>query len=346
MAAVSFDVAERLSQKKSGRWLVTGAAGFIGSNLVERLLASDQPVVGIDDFSTGHRHNLDLIRSAVGEKAWARFELIEGDICDPDICARGMSDVDVVLHQAALGSVPRSIDSPMRSFRANATGFAQLLTSAKDAGVKRFVYASSSSVYGDHPELPKIEHRTGRPLSPYAATKAIDETVAQAWSHSYGISCVGLRYFNVFGPRQDPDGAYAAVIPRWIAALLRGEPIYVNGDGSTSRDFCYVENAIQANLRAALVAELPSRHEVFNVATGRRSTLLALLTKLQDLARSRTGREADVAPVFCEFRSGDVQHSLADISKATALLGYSPSHDLEAGLESSLNWYVKDLAPG
>jgi len=348
MAAVSVPVRSAVAELLAGgpprRWLVTGAAGFIGSNLLEALLAGGQSVVGLDNFATGHRRNLDEVRRLVGEAAWARCVFHEADICDGLACARALEGVDVVLHQAALGSVPRSIEDPMRSFRSNATGFAELLTAAKDAGVKRFVYASSSSVYGDHPALPKVEDVTGRVLSPYAATKAIDEVLADAYVNSYGIECVGLRYFNVFGPRQDPEGAYAAVVPRWTASLLRGEPVYINGDGQTSRDFCYVANAVQANVRAGLVASLPSGHEVLNVAVGDRTTLLELFDAVRAALSASLGRTVDAQPVFRDFRAGDVRHSLADVSKASRLIGYAPTHDVRAGLALAMDWYVRSTA--
>lgn len=325
------------------RWLVTGAAGFIGAHLVEALLACGQHVVGLDDFSTGHRRNLDDVRRAVGEAAWRRFVFLEGDVRDPELCALATGNVDVVLHQAALGSVPRSIAAPMKSFGANVAGFATLLVAAKDAGLRRFVYASSSSVYGDHPALPKVEAVTGAPLSPYAATKAIDELWAGTCARTYDLSCVGLRYFNVFGPRQDPDGAYAAVIPRWIGALLRGEPVWINGDGATSRDFCFVDNAVQANLRAGLAPALPSQHEVFNVAAGGRTTLLELLAMIREALHEATGVRWDAEPGHRAFRDGDVLHSLADIGRARRVLGYEPSHDVRAGLRESVGWYLRNL---
>jgi UDP-N-acetylglucosamine 4-epimerase len=285
----------------------------------------------------------------VGEAAWSRFEFIEADLTDAAACDRATAGVDMVLHQAALGSVPRSIEDPMRSFGSNATGFAQLLTAARKAGVRRFVYASSSSVYGDHPALPKVEDQTGRPLSPYAATKAIDELLAGVYAHTYGIECVGLRYFNVFGPRQDPDGAYAAVIPKWTASILKGESVWINGDGETSRDFCYVANAVQANLRAALAPTLPSGHEVFNVAAGRRTTLLELFGEIRARLSQLLGTQLVAEPGFRDFRAGDVRHSLADVSKAARLLGYAPTHDVNAGLEAAMAWYVafiRATAPG
>jgi len=345
------------------RWLVTGAAGFIGSNLVETLLRGGQRVVGVDNFATGHRRNLDEVRAAVGESAWARFRFVEGDVCDEAVCAdavcggaandeatrddgaRGDAGrVDVVLHQAALGSVPRSIEQPLRSFAANVDGFVKLLDVARRAGVRRFVYASSSSVYGDHEALPKVESRVGRVLSPYAATKAADELFAAVWARTYGMECVGLRYFNVFGPRQDPEGAYAAVVPKWVSALLAGEPLWINGDGLTSRDFCYVANAVQANLRAGLVGALPAPHEVFNVAVGERTTLLALFEAIRRAVVAAepalASRVSAMAPSFREFRAGDVRHSLADVAHAREVLGYEPTHDVERGLREAIGWYL------
>jgi UDP-N-acetylglucosamine 4-epimerase len=330
------------------RWLVTGAAGFIGSNLVETLLRGGQQVVGVDNFATGHRRNLDEVRGAVGESAWSRFRFIEGDLCDEAVCADvvdgGSGRVDVVLHQAALGSVPRSIEQPLRSFAANVDAFVKLLDVSRRAGVRRFVYASSSSVYGDHEALPKVESRVGRVLSPYAATKAGNELFADTWARTYGMECVGLRYFNVFGPRQDPEGAYAAVVPKWVSALLGGEPLWINGDGLTSRDFCYVANAVQANLRAGLVASLPAPHEVFNVAVGERTTLLELFEAIRAAVvaaePSLASRMARAAPSFREFRAGDVRHSLADVGRAREVLGYEPTHDVRRGLREAIGWYL------
>ena len=322
------------------RWLVTGAAGFIGSHLVERLLREGQQVVGLDNFSTGHRRNLDGVRARVGADAWRRLEFIEGDIRDMALCQRAMQGVDLVLHQAALGSVPRSLERPLDSFASNVEGFVKLLEAARQAGAKRFVYASSSSVYGDSPVLPKREDQTGEPLSPYAATKAADELFAAVFARSYGLSCVGLRYFNVFGPRQDPEGAYAAVIPRWVQALRTGQAVWINGDGETSRDFCYVDNAVQANLRAALTPGLPSPHLVFNVAVGERTTLLQLFALLRDGLAARGVDCAQVQASHRDFRPGDVTHSLADITRAAELIGYSPTHTLEQGIGAMLDGMV------
>jgi len=325
-------------------WLVTGVAGFIGSNLLEELLRRGQRVVGVDNFSTGFRRNLDEVRALVGPDAWSRFRFVEGDICDDAVCADVTQGVDHVLHQAALGSVPRSIEQPVRSFESNVDGFVRILTAARDARVRSFVYASSSSVYGDSPRLPKVEDDIGRPLSPYAATKFVDEVFADVYARTYGMRCLGLRYFNVFGPRQDPDGAYAAVIPRWLASLLRGEPVFINGDGASSRDFCFVANAVQANLRAALAPLDAPVHEVFNVAVGERTTLLELFDALKrHLGAVEPALAANldaVRPVFRAFRDGDVRHSLADVSKAASLIGYAPSHRIDAGLAASMRWYL------
>ncbi len=331
-------VEQRLLANPS-RWLITGVAGFIGSNLLEALLRCGQTVTGIDNFSTGYRHNLDEVRSLVGEDAWSRFRFVEADICDEGACRDVCAGVDYVLHQAALGSVPRSIEQPLRSFDSNVSGFLRIMTAARDAGVRRFVYASSSSVYGDSEALPKVERATGRPLSPYAATKAADELFAEVYALTYSVQCVGLRYFNVFGPRQDADGAYAAVIPRWVSSQLRGEPLFVNGDGQTSRDFCHVANAVQANVLAALSTSLPGGHEVFNVAVGERTTLLQVIDAIRVVLAARRPGAAEAKVVLRDFRTGDVRHSLADISKARALLGYEPAYRFEAGLAQAIDWY-------
>jgi UDP-N-acetylglucosamine 4-epimerase len=322
------------------RWLVTGAAGFIGSHLLETLLANGQDVVGLDNFATGHRRNLESVRAAVGEEAWHRHRFIEADIVDPAACAAACAGVDVVLHQAALGSVPRSIADPQATHAANATGFLNMLVAARDAKVARFVYAASSSTYGDHPALPKVEDVIGRPLSPYAVTKVLNELYAEVFGRCYGMATVGLRYFNVFGARQDPDGPYAAVIPRWARAMLAGEPCVINGDGETSRDFCYIANAVQANLRAALTDNPAALNEVYNVAVGGRTSLNELHRQLAEAMRA-AGAGADVAPpVHRDFRAGDVRHSQADITKAQRLLGFAPTHGVRAGLAEAAKWYV------
>ena len=324
-------------------WLVTGAAGFIGSNLVESLLKLNQRVVGLDNFATGHRENLNEVKSLVAPKQWARFRFIKGDIADPAACRRACRGVDFVLHQAALGSVPFSIAEPLASHRANVTGFLQMLVAAREAKVKRLVYASSSAVYGDEPTLPKHEDKIGRPLAPYGATKWMDEMYAGVFDRAYGFPSVGLRYFNVFGARQDPDGAYAAVIPKWIATLLRREPVYINGDGKTSRDFCFVENVVQANLLSAATKNQRAVNQVFNVAIGERTTLNELFELLKGILRRSVASLPDCKPVYCDFRPGDVRHSLADIGKARRLLGYSPTHRIREGLELAMDWYKRNV---
>jgi UDP-N-acetylglucosamine 4-epimerase len=326
------------------RWLLTGSAGFIGSHLLEALLRVDQPVVSLDNFATGHWRNLEQVRAAVGEEAWSRHRFIEGDIADPEVCRRACDGAELVLHQAALGSVPRSINDPLNTHRANATGFLNMLVASKDAGVSRFVYAASSSTYGDSPALPKVEDVIGRPLSPYAVTKYLNELYADVFGRCYGLATIGLRYFNVFGARQDPAGAYAAVIPRWVAAMLAGEPCAINGDGETSRDFCYVANAVQANLRAALTDDARAIGQVYNVAAGQRTSLLELHGLLASCVSDRQPGLSVAPPSFAPFRAGDVRHSLADISKARTLLGYAPSHDVRAGLREAVGWYVDHLA--
>ncbi len=330
-------------QSVSGRWLVTGVAGFIGSNLLEALLELDQEVVGLDNFATGHQHNLDKVQALVSAEQWARFKMIEGDICDASTCAAAVEGVDYVLHQAALGSVPRSIENPLRTHNSNITGFLNMLVAVKDSQVKRFVYAASSSTYGDHEALPKIEERIGNPLSPYAVTKYVNELYADVFARCYGVESVGLRYFNVFGPRQDPDGAYAAVIPKWFAALLRGEIVYINGDGETSRDFCYVANAVQANLLAALTPSAEAINQVYNVAVGDRTTLNQLFYAIRDRIARKQPELASAEPEHRDFRPGDVRHSQADIAKASNLLDYRPTHDINDGLNEASDWYIAEL---
>ena len=328
------------------RWLVTGSAGFIGSHLVEALLRLGQEVVSLDNFATGFRANLDEIRTAVGAEAWRSHRFIEGDIADLATCRAACAGVDVVLHQAALGSVPRSIDDPLRTHAANATGFLNMLVAARDAGVRRFVYAASSSTYGDEPGLPKVEDVIGRPLSPYAVTKYLDELYAEVFARCYDYRAIGLRYFNVFGSRQDPEGAYAAVIPRWARTMLRGERVSIYGDGETSRDFCFIGNAVQANLRAAVTDAPEALDQVYNVAVGQRTTLNDLYRVLAELLHEQRPGLRIAAPVHEDFRPGDVRHSQADIGKAARLLGYAPTHDLRAGLREALPWYIARFAPG
>lgn len=325
-------------------WLVTGAAGFIGSNLVERLLVLNQRVIGLDDFSTGYSANLEQIKEAVGPRAWANFTFIEGDIREFADCRRATKGVDYVLHHAALGSVPRSIEEPILTNAANVSGFVNMLVASRDDGAKRFVYAASSSTYGDHPGLPKFEDVIGRPLSPYAVTKYVNELYADVFARCYGLQSIGLRYFNIFGPRQDPEGAYAAVVPKWIASLLVGDTVFINGDGETSRDFCYVENAVQANLLAALVEEPDAINQVYNIAVNERTTLNQLFEMLRILLAKRFPRIASARPAYRDFRDGDVRHSQADISKAMRLLGYTPTHKIDAGLHEAMDWYVQHLS--
>lgn len=325
-------------RSRRAHWLVTGAAGFIGSHLVQTLVAAGQRVRGLDNFATGHRSNLEDVRERVGDDAWARFDFIEGDIRDRTVCAMALDGIDHVLHQAALGSVPRSIADPLTTHDANATGFANVIDAARLAGVTSFVYASSSSVYGDEPNLPKVEGRIGRVLSPYALSKLHNELTAEVYRRTYGFGSVGLRYFNVFGPRQDPNGAYAAVIPRWTAAMIAGETVTINGDGETSRDFCYVANAVQANLRAALFAPAGEAH-LLNVAVGDRTDLNQLFELLREGLSAR-GIAYGKAAVHADFRPGDVRHSLADVGAAGALVGYAPTHRIAEGLEEALPWYL------
>ena len=324
-------------------WLVTGVAGFIGSNLLEALLRLDQPVVGLDNFSTGKKKNLEQVEALVSPAQWVRFRFLEGDLGDLAACQRACAGVDLVLHEAALGSVPFSMKDPLGSHRSNVTGFLNMLLAARDAKVKRFVYASSSAIYGDDPGLPKVEDKIGKPLSPYAATKAINEVYANAFALAYGLSSIGLRYFNVFGPRQDPEGAYAAVIPLWIAALLRHQPIFINGDGETSRDFCFVANVVQANLLAAATPNAEAVNQAYNVALGQRTTLNELFHSLQSSLRQKDPALPEQKPIYRDFRPGDVRHSLADIRKAQRLLGFAPSHNIQAGLDLAMDWYRQNV---
>lgn len=322
-------------------WLVTGCAGFIGSNLLETLLRLDQRVVGLDNFATGFQHNLDEVQGLVTEEQWARFRFIEGDITDLATCHEVCVGVDHVLHQAALGSVPRSIADPIATNRANIDGTLNMLVAARDANVGSFTYAASSSTYGDHPALPKVEENIGRPLSPYAVTKYVNELYADVFAQAYGFQSIGLRYFNVFGRRQNPEGAYAAVIPKWTASMIRGEEVFINGDGETSRDFTHIANAVQANILAALAPD-SARTRVYNMAVGDRNTLKSLFAAIRS-ALAANGVEYDRAPVHRDFRPGDVRHSLADVGAARAHLGYVPTYDLQAGLAEAMPWFVTNL---
>lgn len=322
-------------------WLVTGVAGFIGSNLLESLLKLNQKVVGLDNFSTGHQHNLDEVKSLVSAGQWDRFKFIEGDIRDYATCECALKGVDYVLHHAALGSVPRSIANPVLTNSANITGFLNMLQGAKEAGIKSFTYAASSSTYGDHPVLPKVEENIGNPLSPYAVTKYVNELYAGVFSRIYGFKTIGLRYFNVFGQRQDPQGAYAAVIPKWTAAMIAGEDLYINGDGETSRDFCFIENTIQMNILAATAPD-EAKNEVYNVAVGDRTSLNELYGAIKS-ALVQNGIVVSKSPIYRDFRAGDVRHSQADLTKAKTRLGYEPEFRIIDGLSKAMPWYVADL---
>jgi UDP-N-acetylglucosamine 4-epimerase len=334
-----------LSQQKT--WLITGCAGFIGSNLLETLLLLNQKVTGLDNFATGHQHNLDEVKSQVSKEQWENFTFIKGDIRNIEDCNKAVISsannkaVDYILHQAALGSVPRSIADPILTNSANITGFVNMLTAAKDAKVTTFVYAASSSTYGDHPALPKVEDNIGKPLSPYAVTKYVNELYADVFNKTYGLDTIGLRYFNVFGKRQDPDGAYAAVIPKWTAAMIEDQTVFINGDGETSRDFCFVENAVQANILAA-TADDKAKNNIYNVALGDRTSLNELFDSLK-IALNSSGVSYTQTPSYREFRAGDVRHSQADISKAKNLLGYVPEYKIQQGIDKAMPWYIDFL---
>lgn len=320
-------------------WLITGVAGFIGSNLLERLLRLNQNVTGLDNLSTGYRGNLDTVRALVTPAQWMRFRFVEGDIRNLEVCRFAVEGVDYVLHQAAVGSVPRSLLDPIGTHESNVNGFLNMLVAARDARVKCFVYASSSSVYGDHPGLPKVEEQIGNLLSPYAVTKYVNELYADTFARCYGMQTVGFRYFNIFGPRQDPEGAYAAVIPLWFKSIIKHEPVYINGDGETSRDFCFVDNAVQANLLAACTRDPQAVNQVYNVAVGQRTTLQELFELIQgEVGRRLPVRDSE--PVYRDFRAGDVRHSLADVSKAKRLLGYQPRHTVREGLKAAAEYYL------
>ncbi len=332
----------QLNEQQSN-WVITGVAGFIGSNLLEFLLKHNQKVVGLDNFSTGYQHNLDQVREIVGSQKWANFSFVQGDIRDLDTCQQVSKGADYVLHHAAIGSVPRSIEDPLLSNANNVTGYLNMLVAARDQKVRRFVYAASSSTYGDHPDLPKVESVIGKPLSPYAVTKYVNELYADVFHRCYGLSSIGLRYFNVFGPRQDPNGAYAAVIPIWIAALIRNQELKINGDGSITRDFCYVENVIQANVLAALSTNEHADNQIFNVALSDRTSLLDLYKMIRDVLVNDYPHLQRHQPTFLPFRTGDIPHSQADISKAQTLLAYAPQYKVDQGLQKAINWYKQDL---
>lgn len=323
------------------RILVTGGAGFIGSNLTETLLTQGNEIICLDNFLTGKRENIAPFLNAPA------FRLIEGDIRSIETCRKAVDGVDYVLHEAALGSVPRSIADPATSTDINISGFVNMLCAAKDAGVKRFVYAASSSVYGDSRELPKVEDRIGKPLSPYAITKYVNELYAANFSALYGMETIGLRYFNVYGRRQDPAGAYAAVIPKFAASLIRRQPPRINGDGSYSRDFTYVDDVVQANQLALLTQSPDALNTVYNVACGGRTTLNELAEALRDALSAYDPAIAEINPEYGPVRAGDIPHSLADISKAVRLLGYSPRFPIRDGIRAAAKWYWenRELTP-
>ena len=320
-------------------WLITGVAGFIGSNLLETLLRLNQQVIGLDNFATGYQKNLDEVQSLVTPEQWQNFRFIEGDIRDFDACTKACTEVDYVLHQAALGSVPRSINDPITTNSVNISGFLNMLTAARDANVKSFTYAASSSTYGDHPALPKVEENIGKPLSPYAVTKYVNELYADVFARTYGFRAIGLRYFNVFGPRQDPNGAYAAVIPKWTAAMIAGEDVFINGDGETSRDFCFIDNTVQANILAATTQDDDAKNQVYNVAVGDRTTLNDLFDAIK-IALNENGMPYNKEPVYRDFRAGDVRHSQADVSKIIHKLGYEPTYRIANGIKLANQWYL------
>ena len=329
-------------------WLVTGVAGFIGSNLLEKLLILNQKVVGLDNFDTGHQHNIDQAiqdaNNATGKDLSDNFKFINGDIRKLGNCKEACDGVDYVLHQAALGSVPRSIEDPINTNRANIDGFLNMLVASKDANVKRFIYAASSSTYGDHPDLPKVEDKIGNPLSPYAVTKVVNELYANVFAKTYGFKTIGLRYFNIFGKRQDPDGAYAAVIPKWVAAILSKEDVFINGDGETSRDFCYIDNTVQMNLLAATTDNDEATDQVYNVALNDRTSLNKLYQMIEERLIQRTEGLGKKEPIYRDFRAGDVRHSQANIDKAQMLLDYQPKYMISEGMDEAMDWYVDALS--
>ena len=338
-----YNKAQEILRLTPRSWLITGAAGFIGSNLVERLLLLDQKVVGLDNFSYGKRKNLDQVKEGVRTDQWARFSFVQGDIKDPSVCHNLCSGIDFVLHQAALGSVPRSLADPANFNDNNITGTLNMMMGAREHKVRRFVYASSSSVYGDNPTLPKVEDAIGAPLSPYAVTKYAGELYAGIFSRCYSMETIGLRYFNVFGPRQDPAGAYAAVIPKWIADMIQGNAVYINGDGETSRDFCYVANVVQANILAVTTANPAAINQVYNIAVHAMTTLNQLFEMLRTRLEPYYAHLKEFKPTYRDFRPGDIMHSQADIAKAQNLLGYHPTHEIDEGLDAALEWYKKNM---
>ena len=340
---MKYNEAQEILKKNPKVWLVTGCAGFIGSNLIEALLKLNQNVVGLDNFATGHQYNIDHVQKSVTKQEWKNFTFIEGDITNYDTCKEITQGINIVLNQAALGSVPRSIDNPVVSNNANITGFLNMLTASKDNGVKRFVYASSSSVYGDSQELPKVEERTGNLLSPYAVTKYVNELYMGVFHKCYGFESIGLRYFNVFGKRQDPNGAYAAVVPKWISQILNGEDLYINGDGETSRDFTYIDNVVQANIMAGITTNTEAFAKAYNTAAGGRETLNNLYNAIANGLKKKLPELKIKKAIYRDFRAGDIRHSNANIDSAKEFLGYEPTHTLEEGLKESIKWYIDDI---
>jgi UDP-N-acetylglucosamine 4-epimerase len=345
MASTHYLKLQQQLRSQPNVWLITGVAGFIGSNLLESLLHLGQTVVGLDDFSTGYEYNLQDVREKVGEEAWSRFKMVSGDVTNLDTCRMATNGVNYVLHQAGLGSVPLSVADPIRANQVNVDGCLNMLVAARDAGVKRFVYATSSAVYGDDPRLPKLEISIGQALSPYSITKYVNELYANIFTQLYGLECIGLRYFNVFGPRQDPDGAYSAVIPKWFASLLRGEKVYINGDGENSRDFCYVEDVVQANLLAACVDRPEAISQVYNIGGGHSTTLNHLFELIQEQVLQVSSTLTTTTPTHRQFREGDIRHSVAHIGKAKELLKYAPAYSVKEGLQKAANWYFGEIKP-
>ena len=325
--------------QNSKTWLITGVGGFIGSNLLETLLLLNQRVVGIDNFSTGNPDNLIDVQSLVSKKQWANFKFLKGDIASLNSCKKACQGVDFVLHQAAIGSVPRSIKSPIKTNKSNITGFLNMLVAARDAKVTNFVYAASSSTYGDHKALPKREHIIGNPLSPYAVTKYVNELYADVFKKAYNFNSIGLRYFNVFGKRQTPKSTYAAVIPKWIDMIANNQEVFINGDGETTRDFCFIENAIQANILAATSTNQLALNNIYNIAVGDRTSLNQLYKLLQTFVKKENKLQHSKL-IYRSFRDGDVRHSQADITKAKKLLGYKPTHKVKDGLKATVGWYL------
>lgn len=338
-----FDQVKQQLQASPKTWLITGCAGFIGSNLLEALLKLDQKVVGLDNFATGHKKNLTIVQQSVSEAQWQNFDFQQGDIRMLEDCQKAANGVDYVLHQAALGSVPRSLNDPITTNSTNIDGFLNMLVAVRDSSASRFVYAASSSTYGDHPGLPKVEDVIGKPLSPYAVTKYVNELYADVFGRCYDLESIGLRYFNVFGRRQDPDGAYAAVIPKWYGSLLRGDKVFINGDGETSRDFCYIENVIQANILAATTTNADAVNQVYNTALGDRTTLRELYALIKDSLTDQYPHLSSVEPEFRDFRAGDVRHSQANVEKIKSLLGYEPTHRVAAGIDQASEFYISSV---